>query len=217
MSDPMLCSIFPVPFRRGFLTLAVLSILLFSSIAAACSPPAQSTEPSPEPIETASEITETGAERPASRVELESSAFEAGGSIPERFTCDGEGISPPLSWEDDLSGVASFAIIMEDPDAPGGTWTHWVLYNLPAEVRSLEAASGARSRLPAGAQVGTNSWGETDYGGPCPPSGTHRYFFYLFALDSNLDLEAGATSEELREAIRDHTLARSELMGTFSQ
>jgi Raf kinase inhibitor-like YbhB/YbcL family protein len=149
--------------------------------------------------------------------ELTSSAFAAGGSIPSRYTCDGEDISPPLAWTDPPQGTQSFALICDDPDAPVGTWVHWVLYNLPAETQTLPGAVPPDADLPGGGQHGENSWRRLGYGGPCPPSGTHRYFFKLYALDTVLDLAAGAGKKQLLRAMEGHILAQAELMGVYAR
>ncbi|MFV1859829.1 MAG: YbhB/YbcL family Raf kinase inhibitor-like protein [Anaerolineales bacterium] len=146
--------------------------------------------------------------------EIMSSAFAPEDSIPATYSCDGADISPPLSWTDPPNGTKSFALIFDDPDAPGGTWVHWVLFDLPTEARSLPEAVGPDSTLGV---HGSNSWNSIGYGGPCPPGGEHRYFFKLYALDSVLELELGATKEQVLEAMEDHILAQTELMGTYSR
>ena len=156
-------------------------------------------------------------EQEVSSMKLTSPAFEAGSAIPEEFSCDGEDMSPPLRWSGAPAGVASFALIMDDPDAPVGTWDHWLLYNIPAEVDGLAPAVPSQARLDNGSLHGSNSWGNQEYGGPCPPGGTHRYFFQLFALDELLDLEAGASKSELQSAMDGHILEQAELMGTYSR
>lgn len=147
---------------------------------------------------------------------LESAAFGDGDHIPRRFTCDGTDVSPPLSWREAPADAATFALVMDDPDAPAGTWVHWVLFNVPASETSVGERASAGS-LPRGAVQGTNSWGRRRYGGPCPPSGTHRYFFKLYALDGALDLGGDATAEDLTEAMRGRVLAESVLMGRFAR
>ena len=149
--------------------------------------------------------------------ELSSSAFEAGQSIPVKYSCHGQDVSPPLSWGDPPSGTRSLALVVEDPDAPVGNWVHWVIFNLPHQSRSLPEAVTSAAGLPQGAVDGSNSWGRTGYGGPCPPSGTHRYFFTLYALDQQLDLAAGSGKEQLLKAMEGHVLGQAELMGTFSK
>jgi Raf kinase inhibitor-like YbhB/YbcL family protein len=149
--------------------------------------------------------------------ELTSTEFNNGESIPVRFSCDGENVSPPLQWGDPPEGTVSFVLISDDPDAPGGTWVHWLLYNIPADARALPEAISAEEELPDGSRHGENSFGRLDYGGPCPPSGTHRYFFKLYALDVILDLEPGANKETLLQAMEGHILAEVVLMGTYSR
>jgi Raf kinase inhibitor-like YbhB/YbcL family protein len=150
--------------------------------------------------------------------ELTSSAFAAGQSIPARYTCTGENLSPPLSWNEPPSGTRSLALILDDPDAPAGTWVHWVIYNLPAASRALyENVSPKQTELPDKSRQGNNSGKHTGYMGPCPPSGTHRYFFKLYALDTALQLPPGATKEQLLGAMQGHVLAQAELMGTYAK
>lgn len=146
---------------------------------------------------------------------LESSAFTQGRPIPRNCTCDGQDISPPLGWSEPPRNTQSFALIVDDPDAPMGTFVHWVLYNIPATARSLAQGIPAAGRLPDGSRHGRNSWHQAGYGGPCPPGGTHRYFFRLYALDTVLNLAAGATKEQVLAAMRGHVLAEAELMGTY--
>lgn len=148
---------------------------------------------------------------------LSSTPFAEGDPIPQKYSCDGEDISPPMQWTDPPEGTTSFALIVDDPDAPVGTWVHWVLYNLPADTRSLPEAFPPDANLPDGSKNGENSWGRLGYGGPCPPGGTHRYFFKLYSLNLMLDLAAGATKEQLLQAMEGHVLAESELMGTYTR
>lgn len=150
-------------------------------------------------------------------IQLTSDAFTHEGSIPAQYTCTGSDISPALTWGEPPDGTQSFALIMDDPDAPMGTWVHWVLFNIPASARGLEEAIPAGETLPDGSMQGRNSSGELGYNGPCPPSGTHRYFFKLYALDEMLGLEAGADKGELLKAMEGHILAQGELMGAFSR
>ncbi len=137
-----------------------------------------------------------------------SSAFAEGETIPARYTCDGENVSPPLAIAGLPEGTQSVAIIVDDPDAPVGTWVHWVEYDIAPTTAFPEGA------VAIGTQ-GTSSFGIPGYGGPCPPSGTHRYFFKVYALDSVLGLEAGATKAELLAAMEGHILAQAQLMGLF--
>ncbi|MBW2061082.1 MAG: YbhB/YbcL family Raf kinase inhibitor-like protein [Deltaproteobacteria bacterium] len=149
--------------------------------------------------------------------ELTSTVFTHKGSIPERYTCDGKDISPPLTWKNSPKGTKSFAFIADDPDAPVGTWVHWVLYNLTAKTRTLPEDVPPKAELPDGSRHGRNSWGRKSYGGPCPPSGTHRYFFKLYALDEVLDLASGASKDKLLKAMKGHILGQTELMGEYSR
>jgi Raf kinase inhibitor-like YbhB/YbcL family protein len=147
---------------------------------------------------------------------VRSSAFQAGGAIPRQFTCDGADQSPPLVWSDLPDGTKSLALIVEDPDAPGSTFVHWVLFNVPPGPGELAQAVPHLSTLDNGARQGRNDFRRVGYGGPCPPRGsTHHYYFRLFALALPLDLTPGATAYELRAAIQGHTLATAEFMGTF--
>jgi Raf kinase inhibitor-like YbhB/YbcL family protein len=144
-----------------------------------------------------------------------STAFEHEGAIPARFTCDGEDASPPLSWSPGPDGTVSYALIVEDPDAPGGTWVHWVAWNL-VEPRLREGVA-PEDVLADGTRQGRNSWKRTGYGGPCPPSGTHRYWFRVLALDKTLELPASSDAAALKAATRGHVLARGELLGLYTR
>jgi Raf kinase inhibitor-like YbhB/YbcL family protein len=151
------------------------------------------------------------------KIELTSTAFAEGGTFPKKYTADGENVSPPLKWSDPPQGTRSFALVCEDPDAPGGTWVHWVVFNLPTESRSLEVAVSTEETLQDGAKQGKNDFKKIGYGGPAPPSGTHRYYFKLYALDRPLDLAAGANREELQRAMKDHVLGGGQLMGRYGR
>ena len=150
-------------------------------------------------------------------MDLNSQAFRPGGMIPAKYTCDGADISPPLTWPDPPAGTESFALIMDDPDAPVGTWVHWVIWNIPATARGLEENVPKTASLPNGARQGTNDFKRTGYGGPCPPSGTHRYFFRLYALGSTLSLSPETTKSVLEDTMRRHILAQSELIGKYTR
>lgn len=143
---------------------------------------------------------------------LTSSAFKNGESIPAKYTCKGENISPPLNWTGIPANTQSFALIIADPDAPVGTWYHWVLYNIPGTTDSL--AENVQ-KLPSGTLSGKSSYNDTQYKGPCPPSGQHRYFFNLYALDAQLNLPYGATHEQVEAAMQGHIIKSTELMGLF--
>jgi hypothetical protein len=147
---------------------------------------------------------------------IRSSVFEPGSQMSELYTCDDRGISPPLEWVDPPDGTRSFALICDDPDAPGGTWVHWVLYGLPGSTLSLPENLPSVQRLDDGSRQGQNDFGRIGYGGPCPPRGRkHRYFFRLFALDTELSLSSGLTHKALEQAMAGHVLGRAELMGTY--
>jgi Raf kinase inhibitor-like YbhB/YbcL family protein len=143
-------------------------------------------------------------------VTLSSPAFGSGGAIPAKHTCDGTDINPPLEIGPVPAGTASLALIMDDPDAPAGTWVHWVLWNIPPQTREIRENS-----VPSGASQGSNDWKRNSYGGPCPPSGTHRYFFKLYALDAPLKLGPATGKPELVRAMQGHILGQGELMGTY--
>lgn len=150
-------------------------------------------------------------------MKLESSTFEADGLIPAKYTCDGADLSPSLSWNDPPTKTQSFALIADDPDAPRGTFVHWVVYDIPATVRELAEGVKAANTLPSGGVQGKNDFGKIGYGGPCPPSGTHRYFFKLYALDRKLNLRSGATKEEVLQGMEGCVLATAELIGRYQR
>ena len=152
---------------------------------------------------------------------LVSPAFSHDGEIPRRYTCQGDDLSPPLSWSGVPDGTKSFALIVDDPDAPDPeaprmTWVHWVLYNLPPDVRELPEAMGPGA-LPPGTEEGQNDWKNLGYGGPCPPIGRHRYFHKLYALDCRLPNLGAATKNELEAALEGHVLGQAELVGTYEK
>lgn len=148
---------------------------------------------------------------------MTSPAFAAGESIPQEYTCDGDNTSPALQWEQPPAGTQSLALIVDDPDAPSGTFVHWVYYNLPPTARGLPENVPADENPPTGGTQGKNGAGTTGYTGPCPPSGTHRYFFHLYALDTKFGAAPGLTQEQLLQAMQGHILAQAELMGLYSR
>lgn len=151
-------------------------------------------------------------------LEIKSTAFEAGGTIPKKYTGDGPDVSPPLSWSAPPAGTKSLALICDDPDAPRGTWVHWVLWGLPPDTRELAEDVPKTETLASGAKQGRNDFGNIGYGGPSPPAGKpHRYFFKLYALDTQLDLKPGATKADVEKAIASHILAQGELMGKYGR
>lgn len=152
---------------------------------------------------------------------IKSSAFQPNGTIPTRYTCDGEDLSPPLAWSNVPQGTESLALIMDDPDAPDPAapkmvWVHWVLYNIPPNVTTLHEGQ-ASNDLPPGTQEGLNNWDRAGYGGPCPPVGRHRYFFKLYALDTELTGLAQPTKSALEQAMQGHILDQAELVGTYQR
>lgn len=150
--------------------------------------------------------------------QITTSAFSSGGAIPKNYTCDGPDLSPPLSWKDPPAGTQGFALIADDPDAPAGTWVHWVIYNIPSSAKELREGIQKTEQLSDGSLQGRNDFRKIGYGGPCPPAGKpHRYFFKLYALDAKLNLKPGATKAEVESAIKGHTLAQSELMGKYGR
>lgn len=149
-------------------------------------------------------------------MKLTSSAFAEGTLIPRKYSCDGDDVSPPLAWSDVPAGARSLALICDDPDAPVGTWVHWVVFNLPPTVMGLSEGVPAQ-KAAAGGMHGANSWRRLGYGGPCPPSGTHRYFFKLYALDTTLALDNTATAKDVQAALAGHVLAQAQLMGKYQR
>jgi Raf kinase inhibitor-like YbhB/YbcL family protein len=149
---------------------------------------------------------------------VSSPAFQEGESIPLRYTCEGEDISPQLTWSEPPAETQSLALIVDDPDAPGGVFTHWVLFNLPSDSRRLPEAVTVQEPLPSGVVEGENDFGRIGYGGPCPPPGSpHRYRFTLYALDKSLKLAAGVAGERVIEAMSGHILAWGRLTGTYQR
>ncbi|WP_319416597.1 YbhB/YbcL family Raf kinase inhibitor-like protein [Marispirochaeta aestuarii] len=150
-------------------------------------------------------------------MKIESPVFRDGESIPAKYTCDGSDVSPPLSWSGVPGGVRSFSLICDDPDAPMGTWVHWVLYNLPGETAALPEDLPAKGVLDGGGLQGKNDFGRIGYGGPCPPAGRHRYFFKLYALDTLLSLKQGADKKELLKAMEGHIRGECRIVGHYAR
>ncbi len=151
-------------------------------------------------------------------MELGSSAFESGAAIPRRYTCDGDNVSPPLRWSRVPAGTKSLALIADDPDAPGGTWSHWVIYDLPPSVTALGENTPRTDALASGAKQGVNDFQQTGYGGPCPPPGpAHRYFFRLYALDRAIAAKPKTSRQQLLAAIQGRILGAAELMGRYQR
>jgi Raf kinase inhibitor-like YbhB/YbcL family protein len=152
------------------------------------------------------------------KIELTSTAFGEGDTIPKEFTADGKNVSPPLQWATPPEGTKSLVLICDDPDAPSGTWFHWVLYDLPAETRGLEQGVPVKDSLANGARQGFNGFGKTGYGGPAPPKGKpHRYFFKLYALDTPVGMAGGAPADHVLAKMKGHILGEGQLMGRYGR
>ncbi len=145
-------------------------------------------------------------------MQISSPTFQNNQNIPSKYTCDGQNINPPLQFSDIPGNAQSLVLISDDPDAPMGTWVHWIIWNIDPKTTEI-----AENSVPTGAIEGTTSFGETGYGGPCPPSGTHRYFFKLYAIDIKLDLPITTNSQALEKALQGHILASSELIGLYKR
>ena len=149
---------------------------------------------------------------------IQSSAFKEGSDIPKQYTCEGADISPALSWGQAPPKAQSFALIADDPDAPVGTWVHWVAWDIPASATQLPENVAKTADIPGGGHQGMNDFRKTGYGGPCPPPGKpHRYFFKLYALDAKLSLKPGATKKDVEQAMKGHVLSEAQLMGKYQR
>lgn len=165
----------------------------------------------------ANRLSSSGAEADMSFT-ISSPSFSSGGAIPAKFTCSGADLSPELKWNDPPTGTKSFALLADDPDAPAGNWNHWTIWNLPANLSSLPQGFSKDARLSDGTEQGKNDFHKTGYNGPCPPPGKpHRYYFKVFALDTTLNLKAGAMKRDLESAMKGHILAQAEWMGRFGR
>ena len=151
----------------------------------------------------------------ADSLQLSSEAFAHGGTIPMPYTCEGKDISPPLAWSGTPHDTRSLALIVSDPDAPRGTWYHWLIYEIPPKLSRLSEDTGPKAV--SAIEPGLNSWQRIGYGGPCPPSGRHRYVFHLYALDRKLDLPRAPRAAELRQAMQGHVLGEAKLIGTYAK
>jgi Raf kinase inhibitor-like YbhB/YbcL family protein len=150
-------------------------------------------------------------------MEIKSSSFNHEGMIPAKYTCDGQNVSPPLAWSGAPEKTKGFALICDDPDAPAGTWVHWVIFDIPASVNSLPEKFPRQEEIAGMGKSGKNTSGHYGYDGPCPPGGTHRYYFKLYALDTLLNLSAGLSKEDLLKAMKGHVLAEAQLMGRYKR
>lgn len=159
----------------------------------------------------------SGERNPRMTISVSSSAFQEGGMIPSKYTCDGQDVSPPLMCEGVPETTKSIALISDDPDAPMGTWVHWVMWNIPPNVRELTENVPPERELPNGSRQGITDFGRPGYGGPCPPSGTHRYYFKIYALDTTLNLPSSAKKADLLNAAKGHILAEGQLMGKYKR
>ncbi len=189
------------------MNLAIFTLALVMSALLGCAKPPQPAVPQPAANQKENKMD----------FKLTSTAFLEGQPIPRQHTCDGVNVSPPLEWSGAPQTAKTFAIICDDPDAPSGTWVHWVLYNLPGDRIGLVENVPATEKVPGDGLQGTNDFQKIGYGGPCPPSGTHHYFFKLYALDSELSLKAGATKADLLKAMEGHIVAQTQLMGTYQR
>jgi len=151
------------------------------------------------------------------QIKITSPAFEDEGMIPARYTCDGENVSPPLTLDGIPENTQSIALIADDPDAPGRTFTHWLIFDLPPDTNQLSENIPMQATLTSGAKHGENDFGKTGYGGPCPPSGTHRYYFRAYALDSKTGLKPGISKTQLLEAVNEHLIAQGQIMGKYKR
>ena len=185
--------------------LRVASIALMMMFAVACAKQPATNPPA------------TQTPQAATNMKLTSSAFAEGQAIPRQYTCAGINISPPLEWTGIPKSAKTIAIIADDPDAPAGTWVHWVIYNLPADTLGMIENLPPTEEIKGGGLQGKNDFEKIGYGGPCPPSGTHRYLFKIFALDSELPLKSGATKADVEKAMSGHVLAQAQLMGTYQK
>jgi Raf kinase inhibitor-like YbhB/YbcL family protein len=168
-------------------------------------------------VDTPTSTTEPVLEATSMIYQLSSPVFTHKSAIPMKYSCKGENISPELTWSDPPNGTVSYGLIMDDPDAPAGTWVHWVMYNINGKLRGLPESVPVEKKIANLGVSGINSWSQYGYGGPCPPVGTHRYFFRLYALDTLLELKSGATKPDLIKAMQGHILAMAELMGTYTR
>jgi Raf kinase inhibitor-like YbhB/YbcL family protein len=157
-------------------------------------------------------------EKESSMFQIKSNAFQGDANIPSRFTCEGENISPELSWSGAPQGTKTFALVLHDPDAPRrGGYTHWVVFNIPATENQVAENAPKNSNFPGGGTQGKNDDGSSGYTGPCPPSGTHRYYFHLYAVDQELNLRENATGEQLQKALKGHIVGQAEFMGRYQK
>jgi Raf kinase inhibitor-like YbhB/YbcL family protein len=186
--------------RQRRIVLMLLSLLILAAMVLSCAP-----TPSPTPT-------------PAPTLSLSSTAFKDGDNMPTKYTCSGQNVSPPLAWNAPPAGTQAFALIVDDPDAPSGVFTHWVLFNLPPSTRELAEGVPTQEQLPNDALQGKNDSGKIGYGGPCPPPGpSHRYRFNIYAIDKLLNLTAGTSKQQVLDAMQGHILAQALLTATYQR
>ncbi len=150
-------------------------------------------------------------------IKIESHSFKNGETIPPKYTCEGENISPHLTWKCKAEGIKTYMVIVEDPDAPNGNFTHWIVYNIPSRINILMENSTPTKNVPDEVLMGTNDLGRIGYSGPCPPSGVHRYYFRIYGLDTAVHHDSGATKKEVLNKMEGHIIARGELMGKYQK
>lgn len=195
-----------------------IAIFLLAVISGCVAEEKERAAPTPSPASTPNAIEKNTEEvTTMQNISISSRAFQAGGAIPPEYTCDGSNVSPALSWRGIPSTAKSIALIMDDPDAPMGTFVHWVLFNIPPDTTELPEGVPKNKTLDDGSSQGMTDFGRVGYGGPCPPGGTHRYFFRLYALDTMLNLQPGASRKQLDDAMKGHILAAGELMGNYKR
>ena len=198
---------------RG-ICLSLLTVILLCSCQSK-SENAQSNQTRPEATGVEQRVAQTGGEKMA--IKVNSTAFQEGGIIPKQYTCDGQNISPPLAWDSVPANAQALALIADDPDAPGKTWVHWVVFDMPATTKSLPENVPPQETIAGGGKQGTTDFRKVGYGGPCPPSGTHRYYFKVYALDKELGLDNKATKDQVLKAMEGHILAQGQLMGRYKR
>jgi hypothetical protein len=176
---------------------------------------APTNQTSPTAIGSESPSEQTGGEKMT--ITVNSTAFPDGGMIPRQYTCDGANTSPPIEWDGLPTDAETIALICDDPDAPAKVWVHWVAFDVPATRSGLPEAVPPQETIPGGGRQGTNNFGQVGYGGPCPPSGTHRYYFKVYALDTQLNLDTTTTKDRLLQAMGGHVLAEGQLMGRYKR
>ncbi len=200
------------------MSMKLFIIIFLLAVISGCLAEEERIAPAPSPTSTPTAIEKNTKEvTTMQNISISAEAFQTGGAIPEEYTCDGSDVSPALSWRGIPSNAKSIALIMDDPDAPMGTFVHWVLFNIPPGMTKLPRGVPKNRTLNDGSSQGITDFGRTGYGGPCPPGGTHRYYFRIYALDTMLDLQPGSSRKQLENAMKGHILATGELMGNYKR